>query len=281
MRTTWMKLPVLVLTLTTHSLFAQDAENCKDHPLVNRMPGFYLYKCEESFNEADIVVSAEKTEHLEGTVYNYEYYINEGAAMPSRFQVLKNYENAIVQNGGEKLYLKSKDAGEGTVGATFRMKSGDHVYWLTFTYFNGGEAQCDGYHMTIVKVEGMKQEITANEMFEKVNAGNALTLYINFETGKSTIKSESQTIVDELYMMLNNNPSLKITIEGHTDNVGNAASNKTLSEQRAASVKSALVSKGIAADRIKTAGYGQDKPVADNSTEEGKAKNRRVEIRKQ
>jgi outer membrane protein OmpA-like peptidoglycan-associated protein len=73
-------------------------------------------------------------------------------------------------------------------------------------------------------------------MFDKINSGDALTLYINFETGKYSIKSDSQTIIDELYKMLSTNPTLKIVIEGHTDNVGNATSNKTLSEQRASSV---------------------------------------------
>jgi len=227
------------------------------------------------------MIGIEKTEQVEGMVYNYEYYISDGAKVPSRLQVLKNYQNAILQNNGETIYFKSKDSGEGQTGATFRMKSGKDIYWLTFTYFNGSELQCDGYHISVIKVEGMKQEVTANEMFEKVNTGNLLALYINFDLGKSTIKSESQNIIDELYTMLKDNPTLKITIEGHTDNIGNPASNKTLSEQRAASVKAALASKGIAPDRIKTTGYGQEKPIADNSTEEGKAKNRRVEIKKQ
>lgn len=272
---------VTVLTLTANFSFAQDAEDCKDHTLVNRMPGFYLYKCEEAFAEFDILIGIEKTKLVEGMVYNYEYYINDGAKVPSRLQVLKNYENAILQNNGETVYFKSKESGEGLSGATFRMKSGNDIYWLTFTYFNGSEFQCDGYHMSVIRVEGMKQEITANEMFEKVNSGNSLSLYINFDTGKSTIKSESQNIIDELYTMLKDNPTLKITIEGHTDNVGNPASNKTLSEQRASSVKTALTNKGVETDRIKTIGYGQEKPIADNSTEEGKAKNRRVEIKKQ
>ena len=80
--------------------------------------------------------------------------------------------------------------------------------------------------------------------------------------------------------MLKNNPALKIVIEGHTDNVGDKVFNQTLSDQRSASVKAALVSKGISSDRIKTVGYGQDKPIADNASEDGKAKNRRVEISK-
>lgn len=86
---------IAAMTLTANFSFAQDADNCKDHPLVNRMPGFYLSNCEESYNEIDILIGADKTEHLEGTVSNYEYYITDGAKIPSRFQILKNYENAI------------------------------------------------------------------------------------------------------------------------------------------------------------------------------------------
>lgn len=127
----------------------------------------------------------------------------------------------------------------------------------------------------------MTQDIQASEMFEKLNAGETLTMYINFETGKSSIKNESNSIINESYQMLHKNPDLKIIIDGHTDNFGNSASNKTLSQQRASSVKSALVAKGISAERMKTNGYGQEKPIADNASEEGKAQNRRVEIKKQ
>jgi outer membrane protein OmpA-like peptidoglycan-associated protein len=67
-------------------------------------------------------------------------------------------------------------------------------------------------------------------------------------------------------------------VEGHTDNVGNPKSNKTLSDERAKSVVAAIVSQGIDTKRLSAAGYGQDKPIADNKTEEGKAKNRRVEL---
>lgn len=137
-----------------------------------------------------------------------------------------------------------------------------------------------GYDMVFAEKESMKQDIKANEMFDQINSGKPLLLYINFETGKSTIKNDSQNIIEDLFTMLNTNPTLKIIIEGHTDNVGNKVTNQQLSEQRATSIKSALINKGITADRIKTGGFGQDKPIADNATEEGKAKNRRVEIKK-
>jgi outer membrane protein OmpA-like peptidoglycan-associated protein len=79
-------------------------------------------------------------------------------------------------------------------------------------------------------------------------------------------------------VLLKDNPALKVNVEGHTDNTGKPSKNKTLSQQRADAVKSAVVKQGVSADRMTTKGWGQDKPLADNRTEEGRTKNRRVEI---
>jgi len=84
--------------------------------------------------------------------------------------------------------------------------------------------------------------------------------------------------VDQIFELLNSDPALKISIEGHTDNVGDAAANKKLSNERAKSVMDALIAKGVDKTRLSFIGWGQEKPVADNRTDEGKAKNRRVEI---
>lgn len=78
--------------------------------------------------------------------------------------------------------------------------------------------------------------------------------------------------------MLKSHGDLRITVEGHTDNVGNAAANKELSRKRADSVRAWLVSQGIDASRIETAGFGDSKPAADNTTAEGRQQNRRVEL---
>jgi outer membrane protein OmpA-like peptidoglycan-associated protein len=84
--------------------------------------------------------------------------------------------------------------------------------------------------------------------------------------------------VSQIVTLLKQNPSLKLSIEGHTDNIGDTKSNKTLSENRAIAVRTAILSAGIAGDRLTTAGYGAERPVADNRSEEGRAKNRRVEL---
>ena len=89
---------------------------------------------------------------------------------------------------------------------------------------------------------------------------------------------DSRPIIDEIVKLLKTNPSLSLTVEGHTDNVGAPDYNRRLSDGRARSVVAELTGQGIASRRLKAMGYGQDKPIADNSTDEGRSKNRRVEL---
>jgi outer membrane protein OmpA-like peptidoglycan-associated protein len=109
--------------------------------------------------------------------------------------------------------------------------------------------------------------------------GRVSTHGILFATGSATIEGESTPTLQEIADMLTTHPDLKLLIEGHTDNVGSAAANQALSEQRAAAVKQYLVSKnGIAAARLQTKGYGASKPAASNDTPAGRQQNRRVEL---
>lgn len=100
-----------------------------------------------------------------------------------------------------------------------------------------------------------------------------------FETSKFDLRKESEVELNKLVTMLLNSPGLKIEIGGHTDNVGDAQKNRVLSENRANAVKGYLVSKGITPDRLMAKGYGSSNPIADNSTEEGRAQNRRTEFK--
>ncbi len=99
-----------------------------------------------------------------------------------------------------------------------------------------------------------------------------------FNTGSSVIKEESYEVLDNVYKLMAENKDIKLHIEGHTDNTGSAANNLKLSKERANAAKTYLVNKGIDASRIIAEGFGQDKPIADNSTAEGRQKNRRVEF---
>ncbi len=102
---------------------------------------------------------------------------------------------------------------------------------------------------------------------------------IQFEYNKSTILEVSFSILDEVVALMKERESLKLGIYGHTDNQGAAAYNKALSDRRAAAVVKYIADKGISKDRMESAGYGMEQPVADNNTDEGRAKNRRVEFK--
>lgn len=101
----------------------------------------------------------------------------------------------------------------------------------------------------------------------------------NFETGKATLEPESYTVIDELLAYLTRKADERIEIGGHTDNVGSAAANLVLSKDRATSVMNYLVSKGIDPSRLEAKGYGMSMPVESNKTEEGRAQNRRTEVK--
>ena len=102
---------------------------------------------------------------------------------------------------------------------------------------------------------------------------------IFFDNNKSVLRKESMVEIDNVYKLLEENPNMSVEISGHTDNVGNAAYNKKLSLNRAKAVADALIKKGIAKNRLTYIGYGKEKPIAPNDTEEGRQLNRRTEFK--
>ncbi len=281
-----MKRNILMLmaavTLSNLVNAQEDAGGCKDHPILTRLENFYISGCEENYNELQLRTSSSTTETKEGTLFYiyYRYNFDAGIKAKSALQIIRNYEVAITNNGG-KLVYKNSNGMEAAVEATYHLSTKEKEYWVQLTNFAGTDNAVEAFTLNVLEMEAMKQEVDANEMFEAINKNGFIALYINFETGKSEIKPESVPTIDQIVDMLKQNPGLKISIEGHTDNVGNAQSNQSLSESRAKSVMNALTSKGISVSRLTSKGWGATKPVADNGTEDGKAKNRRVEIVKQ
>lgn len=118
----------------------------------------------------------------------------------------------------------------------------------------------------------------------KVSAGSAATEWFEFDrllfdTNSATLQPSSQEQLKNVAEILKAYPKTKVKIGGYTDNTGDPAANKKLSDQRAANVKKELVGLGISADRLRSEGFGQENAVADNSTEEGRQKNRRIALR--
>jgi outer membrane protein OmpA-like peptidoglycan-associated protein len=204
--------------------------------------------------------------------------------------IQRNYQNAITAAGGVKVFdgqidrnaynaLDQSDTARlGHVSSkrqTYVIRRADAEVWIQVSCIVG---RCD---LAVAQKGEMKQTvglIPASEMKAALDKNGHVALYINFDVDKASIRPESEPIIAEIVKLLEENPGLKIRIEGHTDNTGSAAHNQTLSEKRAAAVYGSLLAKGIAQSRLQSAGFGASKPIADNATEEGKAKNRRVEI---
>jgi outer membrane protein OmpA-like peptidoglycan-associated protein len=134
------------------------------------------------------------------------------------------------------------------------------------------------YWLHVVEREAMQQVISADAMGAALDKDGFIALDVHFATGKSEILSESRPIIDEIVALLQKRPDLRVGVEGHTDNTGTPQGNKALAEARARAVAAAVAAAGIADVRLAPVGFGQERPVADNRTEEGRAKNRRVEI---
>lgn len=155
------------------------------------------------------------------------------------------------------------------------------------------EASIDSSDLYSVSEEDMKNDALKKQFEEALNkkssagdnpVGEDVDLSIQlenvfFETGSANLKAESQLELNKLAFILNAYPDAAIQLSGHTDNVGNPENNLLLSQNRATSVRDYLVSKGIESNRMTPIGYGDTKPVADNTTAEGKAKNRRTEFK--
>lgn len=131
----------------------------------------------------------------------------------------------------------------------------------------------------LVYIGDIRVAAGGNDLYGALQAeGRVVTEGIFFDTASATLKPESFSVVQEIAAMMQEHPDLRIRIEGHTDNTGDAASNQDLSERRAAAVRTMLTGLGIAAGRLESAGMGQTQPVASNDTEAGRSQNRRVEL---
>jgi len=277
------KLMILLLVILSPSfavfIQAQDEEpQFKDTPWFSGMPNYQIEAAEDIEFDSYNFFNGKNCTTVEGRKYKRTYWLKGDAQRSSAIQITRNYSNAIKSMGGTIIYQGAPQDAEcadnnGLNLVVGKAVKGPDELWVEVATLDG-----DNYHLTIVLKELMKQDVTASSMFEALNRDGHIALYINFDTGKSIIRDDSKPIIDQIVQMMNSNPDLKIGVEGHTDNVGTPASNKTLSEARAKSVVSAIVAQGIAADRLSPVGFGQDKPIADNNTEEGRAQNRRVEL---
>jgi outer membrane protein OmpA-like peptidoglycan-associated protein len=268
---------LLVATVAAAQKPLQDFKGLKDPALFTRMPNFFLISAasvdDKQFDSYQFFVAGPKgaeRKAVEGHRVTYRYVFDRSTgAEPSALQIKRNYQNAGNRLGGKVLY-------EDTSRSTFLITNGGTETWVEIAARVGYE-----YQLTILERQAMAQDVVASA--DALKSGLAATGHVEvpgifFDTSKSDIKPESDAALKEIVKLLQADPALKVWVVGHTDNTGADDMNVTLSQARAASVVKALVGMGIAPARLGSHGAGPYAPVSENKTDEGRAKNRRVEL---
>jgi OmpA-OmpF porin, OOP family len=294
------------LMLSSLSLLAaQDAEGSKDDPLISRYPGSTINEYrQKAFDEYQLPLSSVaegkygKTQHLEGKVTAFYYTTPEGR---SALEVYRNYESALKNGGFQTLFTCAKTCGDAPPPNSFPLddafgnygdarylaaklpRDAGDVYVALWVYDSSFDIKS---FLAVVEVKPMESGLVtvnaASLASDITRTGHASVYGIYFDSGKADVKPESDATLKEIVKLLQQDPKLKLYVVGHTDNVGTLASNMDLSRRRGDAVVTALTTTyKVVAARLSAAGDGPTAPVASNDTEEGRAKNRRVELVKQ
>lgn len=206
---------------------------------------------------------------MERVFYRYVFDRSTGPG-PSGLQIMRNYQAAAAALGGKVLL-------EDQIRTTIVITKGGNETWVEVTPTMGGAE----YWLRVVERQAMAQNVLANAEAFKTGLGqngHVEVPGIFFDTAKAEIKPESDASLKEVVKFLQADPALKVWVVGHTDNTGAEDMNVGLSQARAASVVKARSLLGIAPARLGAHGAGPFAPIAENKTEAGRAKNRRVEL---
>ena len=265
------------LSAVSPAFAATDKAGCSDHPLFpTRMPGYFIEACKvEEFGRYEFLTPKPPRMPVEGKFTFITYAISDRKNEPSGLAVVRNYEGAMRK-----------------VGATNLQADPNATWWVNGKILKDGQeawAQAEKGNgkiwLRIVEKKAMQQHVVADATAlgsDIKSTGHVAVYGITFDTNKSVVKPESKPALDEIARLLKQDATLKLKVVGHTDMVGSPEANTTLSQARADAVVRALVSQyGVAATRLKGYGVGPLAPVASNDTDEGRARNRRVELVKE
>jgi OOP family OmpA-OmpF porin len=263
---------ILALCIALPAFAQEDIEGSKDHPLVSRMPGFSIAEyIEKDFDSVPFKNEKGQEFNAEGKYFYIDYLIVQGQKAPSDVQIMRNFINAFQKVGGKVVYQSPGDV-------TLKIEKGKALTWARISPYNGGE----GYVLEIVEQRAMAQDVTADaaSMSADLAATGHVAVYgITFDADSAVIRPEADAAIAEIAKLLKQNASLKLFVVGHTANAGSVEAGLKLSQARAEAVVKTLTQKhGIAASRLVPYGVGPYCPVSTNQTEEGRSKNRRVEL---
>lgn len=267
---------LFLFVINSHFCSAQNNPPCTGHPLFTAMINHTPWKCEvKEFDEMEIYQKDKVKGRIEfkkqGLKNKVSYkFTGDANQRPSDLQITQNFVNAIKKAGGEILY----QAENYLYG---KIKKNNAVYWI------GVDTDGTGvYTIVSIKEEQMKQDVamTADEIKGNLKEdGKAVFYGIYFNTGEAILKAESAPTLIQIAAYLKGNATVNVYIVGHTDNVGDFNKNLLLSKNRATAVADELANKyGVNKNRLTAQGVGPLAPISGNKSEEGKARNRRVEM---
>jgi outer membrane protein OmpA-like peptidoglycan-associated protein len=272
-----MKRLVLVsaVVLTASPAVAQtDRAGCTDHPLFpTRMPSYHIETCKvEEFGFYEFFTPKPPKNRVEGKHTFITYAVPDRKSEAAALAVVRNYEAALRKAGATDIRTDRNS----TWWVNGKVATNGQEVWAEAQKGNGK------IWLHIVETKPMQQYVLADAAAlagDIRSAGHVAVYGINFDTSKAVVKPESKPALDEIAKVLKADAALKLKVVGHTDMVGGFEANMSLSQARAEAVVQALVGQyGIAAARLKGYGVGPLAPVATNDTDEGRAKNRRVEL---
>jgi outer membrane protein OmpA-like peptidoglycan-associated protein len=255
----------------------------KEHPVIRPYPGAVLledyaeYSDHNSYEmpcfDAD---KKETTKTVSGKYWQLYYEIQDSNGERNEAisvaDILENYKSAALEKGGN---IEYENLHNGFLTFTLPREEGG----LTWCYI---EASPGHYGLWIIDEKDFEKKLTfstAEQMKNTLDAEGHVAVYgILFDIDKAFLKLESIPPLQEIVKLLQQNASLKVEIQGHTDDQGSDEHNLALSDKRAKTVLQYLTLFGIAPERLTAKGYGETMPVASNDTPEGRAKNRRVEL---
>ncbi len=261
----------LIILFSSSIIQAQnDRKGSSDHPLISRMPDFWIAVYQESEYESHSFRDSGGIEiEVEGHYFHIEYRLNKGAQEPGRLMILKNYENALKRIGAKTWIRKGKEL-------FAKVEKEGREVWIQVYALDSL------YRLTIVEREQMTQKVLVNPdaLFGDISTtGHAVVYGIYFDLDSADIQPESEPNLKAIAEMLKANTSLKLYVVGHTDMTGGFDHNIGLSLKRAEAVVKVLVNEyGIAAGRLTAKGAGPLCPVGSNKGESGRKLNRRVEL---
>ena len=303
-------LGIIALMVSTN-LIAQstsDIDGAKDYPLVSRFQGSVIEWYQIRNFDRYFILSVKDNKisnyEIDGKITRIQYAVGKEH---SAFEIYKSYENSLKASGfkilttlndkncgvnlQEQLYNRefnglnklpsgAKDPGDDEFYYLAAKKKIDNkdIYIVVYTGFERGSLEITFDAIEVQSIE--KGLVSVKDLETDISQNGHIAIYdIHFDTAKSVIKPESSDALKNIAEYLNANPNKKYLIVGHTDNTGNFDANMKLSLDRAKSVMNELVTKyGVKQEQLKAYGDGQTAPITTNKTDEGKAKNRRVEI---